>query len=135
MLVVTCVSLLQGGGPESDDEGVADPFNGKIKVYSVHLPTHGNCYLLLVSCTKKEEDPDNFSYIQFPFGMIDYKGLQILQTCHEYLALRKRIAEEKAWFKQAKQSCEDLGINIESIYQYFKDRVWSTTCVILQMNT
>ena len=150
MLVVTCVSLLQGGGPESDDEDMADPFNGKRFTVCMFLPMETVTFSERVKVVevgnlveipseiqvrqaisklykKKEEDPDKFSYIQFPFGVIDYEGLQILQTYHEYLALRKRIAEEKAWFKQAKQSCEDLGINIESIYRYFKDRVWSTT--------
>ena len=37
MLVVTCVSL-QGGGPESDDEDVADPFNGKRFTVCMFLP-------------------------------------------------------------------------------------------------
>ena len=38
MLVVTCVSLLQGGGPESDDEDMADPFNGKRFTVCMFLP-------------------------------------------------------------------------------------------------
>ena len=59
--------------------------------------------------------------------MIDYDGLQMLQTYHEFITLKKKIAEEKAWLKQAKQSCEVLGINIDNINQHFKDRVWSTT--------
>ena len=70
----------------------------------------------------------NFHTYNFLFiDMIDYEGLQVLQTYHEYLALRKRTVEEKAWFKQAKHSCEDLGIDIESIYQYFRHKIWSTT--------
>ena len=76
---------------------------------------------------KREEDPDKFSYIKFPFGMIDYDGLQMLQTYHEYIALKKKNDEERVWLKQAKQSCEGLEINIDNINQHFKDNVWSTT--------
>ena len=61
-------------------------------------------------CKKQEEHPDKFSYMKFPFGMIDYGGLNALLTYHEYLALRKKVAEEKAWLKQSKQNCEGLGI-------------------------
>ena len=75
---------------------------------------------------QKEEHPDTFSYIKFPFGMIDYDGLQMLQKYHEYIALTKKVAEEKAWLKQAAQKCEGLGINIDKINQHFKDNVWST---------
>ena len=77
-------------------------------------------------CKKQEEYPDKFSYIKFPFGMIDYGGLNALLTYHEYLALRKKVAEEKAWLKQSKQNCEGLGINFDKINQYFRDHVWST---------
>ena len=57
---------------------------------------------------KREKDPDKFSYIKFPFGMIDYDGLQMLQTYHEYLALKKKIAEEKAWLKQAVKALKSI---------------------------
>ena len=64
--------------------------------------------------------------MKFPFGMIDYDGLQMLQKYHEYIALKKMVAEEKPWLKQAAQKCEGLGINIDKINQHFKDNVWST---------
>ena len=37
MLVVTCVTF-QGGGPGSDDEDMADPFNGKRFTVCMFLP-------------------------------------------------------------------------------------------------
>ena len=55
--------------------------------------------------------------------MIDYDGLQMLQKYHEYIALNKKVAEEKAWLKQAAQKCEGLRINTDKIK---KDNVWST---------
>ena len=39
---------------------------------------------------QKEEHPDKFSYIKFPFGMIDYDGLQMQQKYHEYITLNKK---------------------------------------------
>ena len=39
--------------------------------------------------------------------MIDFDGLQKLQAYNEFIALKKKVAEE---LKQAKQNCESLGI-------------------------
>ena len=82
-------------------------------------------------CKKQEKYPDMFSYIKFPFGMIDYEGLSILATNISQVCYQKknRVAEEKAWLKQLKENCEGLGINIERITQYFQDNVWSTSSV------
>ena len=148
VLVVICVTF-QGGGPGSDDEDMADPFNGKrftvcmflpmeivglserVKVVDVgklvEIPSEIQVRQAISKLYKqKEEHPDKFSYIKFPFGMIDYDGLQMLQKYHEYIALKKKVAEEKVWLKQAAQKCEGLGINIDKINQHFKDNVWST---------
>ena len=77
---------------------------------------------------KKEEHPDTFSYIKFPFGMIDFDGLKRLQSYHEYVALKTMVAEEKAWLKQAKQNyCEGLGVNVDKINQHFEENVWCST--------
>ena len=75
----------------------------------------------------KEERPDKFAYVKFPFGLIDYDGLQMLKTYHKYIAHKKKVVEEKAWLKHAAQNCEGLGVNIDKINQHFKDNVWSTT--------
>ena len=45
--------------------------------------------------------------------MMDYDGLKMLANYHEYVALRKKIADEKDWLKQSRQSCGELGINID----------------------
>ena len=46
---------------------------------------------------KQEEFPDKFSYIKFPTGTFDYGGLHMLLTYHEFVALREKVAEERAW--------------------------------------
>ena len=77
-----------------------------------------------MSCIKKEEFSDKYSYVRFSFGMIDYDGLSRLLTYHEYITLKGKIAKEKLWLQQSKQDCEGLGVNIDKINQYFN--VWST---------
>ena len=45
-----------------------------------------------------EERSDRFSYIKFPFGIMDYDGLQLLQIYHEYIVLvklRKRLLKKR----------------------------------------
>ena len=36
----------------------------------------------------------------------------MLLTYHEFVALRKKVAEERAWFKQSTQNCESHRINL-----------------------
>ena len=43
----------------------------------------------------RQEHPEKFSYVKFPFGMMDYDGLNMLLTYHEYVALKKKVGEEK----------------------------------------
>ena len=102
VLVVTCGSF-QGGGPEPDEEDIADPFNGKRFTVCMFLPIEivtfservqvvevGNlveipseihvCQAISKLYKNKEGHPDKFAYIKFLFGMIDYDGLQMLKT-------------------------------------------------------
>ena len=148
MYTISHLCSLQGGGPGSDGEDIADPFNGrrfsvcmffpmevitvteKINIVEVSSLTEIPCehqvrQAISKLCKKHEEHPDKFSYIKFPFGMMDYDGLNMLANYHEYIALRKNIAEEKDWLKQSKQNCEGLGINIDKINQHFRNNVWS----------
>ena len=74
---------------------------------------------------KKEECPDKYTYVKFPFGSMDYDGLQKLQMYHNYVQGKHMMSEEKTWLKQSEKACEDLGINIDNIYQYFQRHVWS----------
>ena len=147
--MVTCGSL-QGGGPEPDDEDIADPFNGKRFTVCMFLPMEivtfservkvvevGNLVEILSEIQvrqaisklykNKEEHPDKFAYVKFLFGMIDYDGLQMLKTYHNCIAHKKKVVEEKAWLKHAAQNCEGLRVKIDKINQHFKDNVWSTT--------
>ena len=149
VLVVICGSL-QGGGPEPDDEDIADPFNRKRFTVCMFLPMEivtfservkiievGNLVeipseiqvrqAISKRYKNKEERSDKFAYVKFPFGMIDYDGLQMLKTYHKCIAHKKKVVEEKAWLKHAAQNCEGIGVNIDKTNQYFKDNVWSTT--------
>ena len=44
---------------------------------------------------KGEESPDKCVYIKFPYGIMDYDGLSTLLMYHNYMALKKKIHEEK----------------------------------------
>ena len=88
MLVVTCGSL-QGGGPESDDEDTANPFNRKrftvcmflpmeivtfserVKIVEVgnlvEIPSEIQVHQAISKLYKnKEEHPDKFAYVKSP---------------------------------------------------------------------
>ena len=92
-----------GRGPEPDDGDIADPFNGKrftvcmflpmeIVTFServrvvevgnlVEIPSEIHVHHAISKLYKnKEEHPDKFAYVKFPFGMIDYDGLHMLKT-------------------------------------------------------
>jgi hypothetical protein len=113
----------------------------------VHVSPNGSCYSAakdkiarlteipselqvrqVISNLRKQQShhPDKFSYIQFPFGIIGFDGLDMLVKYYEYITFRKKVAEENVWFEQAKQNCGSLGIDIDKVYQYFRDNVWST---------
>ena len=146
--VVTNV-LFQGGGPGSDSDNTIDPFNGKrftvrmflpmevvtvpqrIEVVEfgslIDIPSELQVRQAISDLYKQQSDyPDMFSYIKFPFGIIGYDGLDMLLKYHEYITLEKKLAEENTWLEHAKQNCRSLGIDIDKIYQYFRDNVWST---------
>ena len=40
------------------------------------------------------------------------------------MQLKKKVAEEKAWLVQLKESCESLRIKTDQIIQYFQSHVW-----------
>ena len=57
---------------------------------------------------------------------MDYDGLSTLLVYHNYMALNKKIYEEKTWLTQLKESHESLGISMEKIKKYFQTHVWSS---------
>ena len=75
---------------------------------------------------KEEEFPYTFSYMKFCFGILDCDGLRRLLIIRECTALKKKVAEEKAWLNQLKQICDGLEVNMHKINQYFQNNVWST---------
>ena len=126
-----------------------DPFNGKrftvcmflpmevvsmlqrIKVIEfgtlIEIPCELQVRQAISNLRKKQSNyPDKFSHIKFPFGIIGYDGLDMLLKYNEYITLKMKVAEEKAWLEQAKQNYGSLGIDIDKIYQYLQDTVWST---------
>ena len=146
--VVTNVSF-QGGGPGSDCDDTIDPFNGKrftvrmflpmevvtvpqrIEVVEfgslIDIPSELQVRQAISNLCKHQSDyPDMFSYIKFPFGIIGYDGPAMLLKYHEYITFKKKVAEENTWLEQAKQNCGSLGIDIDKVYQYFRDNVWPT---------
>ena len=66
-----------------------------------------------------------YTYVKFPFGILDFDGLKMLQKYHNnYTQIKKKISEEKAWLKESEKACAGLGINIKNIHQYFQSHVW-----------
>ena len=105
--------FLQGGGPGSDGEQIDDPFNGKrytvcmslpmevvtlserakaVEVGSlVKIPSDVQVRRAISDLYKeKEKYPNKFAYMRFPFGIVDYAGLQMMQSYHEYISLKKK---------------------------------------------
>ena len=72
---------------------------------------------------KQEMVSDQFSYVKFPFGILDYDGLQKIQEYHEQKLRRKTEGEEKVWLEGCESLCGD-GIDIAKIKRFFEARLW-----------
>ena len=44
-----------------------------------------------------------YTYVKFPFGILNFDGLKMLQKYHNYTQIKKKISEEKAWLKESMQ--------------------------------
>ena len=76
---------------------------------------------------KQEAVSDQFSYIKFPFGILDYDRLQKLQESgmyHEQKLRLKLEGEEREWLNGCESLCSTIGINIAKIKQFFEAQVW-----------
>ena len=93
----------------------------------VKIPSDVQVRRAISNLYKEKKYPDKFAYIKFPFGIVDYAGLQMMKSYHEYISLKKKIAEERVWLKEAKIICDGLGINIDGITEHFKSNVWCST--------
>ena len=52
---------------------------------------------------KQEEFNDMYTYVKFPYGILDFDGLKMLQKYHNYTQIKKKISEEKAWLKESEK--------------------------------
>ena len=50
-----------------------------------------------------------YTYLKFPFGILDFDGLKMLQKYHDYT--QKKVYEEKTWLKESEKTSGSLGIN------------------------
>ena len=68
-------------------------------------------------------------YIQFPFGLVDYKGLKEFQAYHEKDYERHVTTEEVEWFKKCRHILSTdkpiLNSMLQTIESYFKEMVWT----------
>ena len=71
----------------------------------------------------QEAVPHQFSYVKFPFGILDYDGLKKIQEYHEQQLRRKMESEDKEWLIRCESFCN--GINIAKIKQFFEQQVWN----------
>lgn len=128
----------QGGGPGSDENDTTDPFNRSYTVCTVlpmevititeradtvnvstltEIPSQSQVRGAISKLHKKQEEfPDKYTYIKFPFGIMEYDGLKILQMYHEHIQRKENVSEERAWLEQLEHTCEGLGVNMEKIY-------------------
>ena len=74
---------------------------------------------------KQEAAPDQFNYVKFPFGVLDYDGLQKIQEYHEHKLERKLQGEEREWLRGCELLCRNTGIDIAKIKQFFEAQVWN----------
>ena len=102
VLAIACFSALQG---DSDDKEMVDPFNRKrftvcilpplenikflerakvVDVVCLNADSQAYQGISKVYKKKTEEYPNEFSHIKFPFGMIHYLRLQMLNY-REYM--------------------------------------------------
>ena len=65
---------------------------------------------------------DQFSYIKFPFGILDYDRLQKLQEYHEQKLRQKLEGEEREWLKGCESLCSTIGIDIAKIKQFLRHK-------------
>ena len=74
---------------------------------------------------KQEEVPNQLSYIKFPFGILDYDGLQKVLEHHEHKLQRRLESEEKEWLRGCESlCCNNIGINTAKVKHIFEAQIW-----------
>ena len=70
-------------------------------------------------------------YAQFPFGVVDYKGLKQLQAHHESVHEKHITTEEMEWFKICRSTFSShkpvYVSKLQALEAYFQDKVWTKT--------
>ena len=85
----------------------------------IEIPCELQVRQAISNLRKQQSDyPDKFSYIKFPFGIIGYDGLDMLLKYHEYITLKKKVAEDW-WLERT--------LNLYSIYMF----LWSHDVVAM----
>ena len=74
---------------------------------------------------KQEEVPSQYTYVKFPFGILDYDGLKKIQEYHEQKLTKRIEGEETEWLKGCESLCMNIGIDIAKIKRFFEAQVWS----------
>ena len=73
----------------------------------------------------KEKAPNEYAYIEFPFGLLDYTGLKDIDKYYMDIQLKSRISEEKRWLAEIEsQRIQELGISLEKVADFFVTHVW-----------
>jgi hypothetical protein len=69
---------------------------------------------------KQEVVPIHYTYVKFPFGILDYDGLKKIQEYHEQKLTKRIECEEKEWLKGCESLRVNIGIDIAKIKQFFE---------------
>ena len=94
------------------------------------IPCAEQCHTVLSQlCKAKENNGTKFCYPQFPFGLVDYKGLKELQAHHESVHERHIRMEEMEWFKNCQSTFSSnkpvYVSKLQALLTYFQDKVWT----------
>ena len=96
------------------------------------IPCAEQCRIVLSQlCKAKENNGTKFCYAQFPFGLVDYKGLKQLQAHHESVHEKHITTEEVEWFKICRSTFSShkpvYVSKLQALEAYFQDIVWTKT--------
>ena len=75
-----------------------------------------------------EKTPNHYTYVEFPFGVLDYAGLKYIENYHTHIQLQRCKSEEKHWISgfDSVNVMKELGIRFDKIAQFFSMHVWET---------
>ncbi len=97
------------------------------KISVTFMPNEGQCISALSSLvTAMEKNPNEFCYVRFPFGIVDYDGMKVFQEAYAKLAEERPVAIEKRWLQHCRSTFSDKEmVDLDSIEAYFKENIWN----------